>query len=1052
VNNAYFFTPTISTNSYQAELEWLKTNTPNLFWAYPDAVPDPTPAEGSLPSFRTITNLDFPLSGVASNTYNLASIAVNDRGIIIGATSNYDLSVGIVTSLGFFGPGTNVTNLNASNLASGTVPSVVVSGSYSGITSVGSLTQLNVTEITTLQNLELNGWLLDANNSTGSVNQILSSTGSGIAWTSINTTGIITASGGTPNRVTKFLDEDTIANSNITDTGTQITLGSATSVSGILTSFGFFGPGTNLTNLNASNLASGTVPSTVVSGNYTGITSVGTLSQLNVSGFTTTVNLRLSSGLYDINNSPGISGQLLSSTGSGIAWTTTDASGITTATGTGTVNNIPKYNSPFSFTTSNITDNGVAVTVASRINVTGIGSFTGDLIVNQLTVGLGSGKNNTNVAIGLNALAQNPSNNGSIVAIGDRALQNAFGSFFGVVAIGSQALQNNQGSRNFGLGSQALRSNTTGASNVAIGHLAMDANTTGNQNVAIGRGALQTTVSVSSNTVIGDSAMNLSTSDENTVIGANAGNSVTSGRAHVAIGNGAIRYVTTASLLTAIGYAALAGSATTTLNSGARNTALGYQAGTAVTSGSDNLFVGFQAGLANTSGSRNVFVGRSSGNLITNGTDNTFVGDATNGTPGASYQIGIGASAIPTGSNLGAWGGATNATRTDLGVGTFTPIARIHIETLAAANRGLYIAGSASQTGALIKADATVNGNQLFVVSGIGSVGINTAATPRYLWVQGDTRLNGPVGIVGDPVAGYPLSVSGSIYLRQGDVLSWSAGNADIQSGGSSAWDLRFRTFSGLAARENMRIMSNGNVGIGTSGPFARLHVQGLATTTIPLILSGFGTPIVDLFRIESSIGGTRYITVDSAGELGIGTSSPTQSLHVQLGSRFSGQIFDVNNVPGTAIGIVSQALFSTGTGVTWAPIKRNLVVPLMTAFNPTQVGIDSGIFIVPQDPLNGTSSITFNFRRVNVRVETPSAAGITTINIAKSTGAGQFVGTSILSSSINLTGVSTYEAFSTSFAVGYTTASSGDKLAINFVGVNTFHQNLTVELIAIEA
>ena len=101
---------------------------------------------------------------------------------------------------------------------------------------------------------------------------------------------------------------------------------------------------------------------------------------------------------------------------------------------------------------------------------------------------------------------------------------------------------------------------------------------------------------------------------------------------------------------------------------------------------------------------------------------------------------------------------------------------------------------------------------------------------------------------------------------------------------------------------------------------------------------------------------------------------------------------------------------------------------------------------------VNGTSSMTFNFRRVNVRVETPSAAGITTINIAKSIGTGAFLGTSILSANINLTGASTYEAFGTSFAVGFTTASSGDKLAINFVGVNTFHQNLTVELIAIEA
>jgi len=950
-----------------------------------------------------------------SGPNSLSTSTITDNGSVV--TIGVGVSIaGFSSSFGFYGPGTNLTNLNASNLASGTVPSAVVSGSYSGITSVGNLTNLNVIGIASATGFS----------------------GDGANLTNLNATNLAS---GTVNSA-----RISGSYSGITSVGNLTNL----NVIGIATATGFSGNGANLTNLNASNLASGTVPSAVVSGSYSGITSVGTQSQLIVSGFSTLSNVRISGALYDTSFGPGLPGRLLSSTGSGIAWTTTDASGIVTSLA-GTVNAIPKYNSPFSFTTSTITDNGVAVTVASRLNVTGIGSFTADLIVNGLTVGLGSGQNNTNVVIGLTALARNPSNSSTLIAIGDRAMNLAFGSFFGSIAIGSQALQNNQASRNIGIGNQALRSTTTGASNVAIGHLSMDQNVSGSASVAVGRGTLQNSTS-SSNTAVGDSVLNLATTDENTAVGVQALNNLTSGRANQAFGSYALRYVATVSNLTAVGYAALAGSATTTLNSGTQNTALGYQAGTANTSGANNVFIGFQAGLANTSGSRNVFVGRSSGVFISSGSDNTFIGDATNGVPGASYQIGVGASVIPTASNFGAWGGNTNATRTDLGVGTFSPQARIHVETLAAGNRGLYIAGAASQTSNLIEVDATTDGSPLFLVTGIGSVGINTGHAPRYLYVQGDTRLNGPVGIVGDPVAGYPLSVSGSINLTQGSVLSWAAGNADIQSGGSSAWDMRFRTFSGSFARENMRIMSNGNVGIGTSGPFAKLHVQGIAETNTPLILSGFGTPTVDLFRIEQNLGGTRYITVDSTGELGIGTSTPTQSLHVQLNSRFNGAIFDVNNLPGAPIGIVSQALFSTGTGVTWAPVKRNLVVPLMTAFNPTQVGIDSAIFIVPQDPINGTSSMTFNFRRVNVRVETPSAAGITTINIAKSTGTGQFVGTSILSANINLTGASTYETFGTSFAVGYTTASSGDKLAINFVGVNTFHQNLTVELIAIEA
>jgi len=162
--------------------------------------------------------------------------------------------------------------------ASNTVAIQIVSNNFVGINTAIPSQNLHVQG-----NLRLTGGLYDSTNSPGTANQLLISTGSGVAWTSVNVTGILTASGGIANRVSKFLDEDTLGNSNITDSGTQIVLGSASSVSGILTSFGYFGPGTNITNLNASNLASGTVPSAVVSGSYSGITSVGTLNGLTVS-------------------------------------------------------------------------------------------------------------------------------------------------------------------------------------------------------------------------------------------------------------------------------------------------------------------------------------------------------------------------------------------------------------------------------------------------------------------------------------------------------------------------------------------------------------------------------------------------------------------------------------------------------------------------------------------------------------------------------------------------------------------------------------------------
>jgi len=898
-----------------------------------------------------------------------------------------------------------------------------------GIGSVGIYTSAPTQALHVRGNARITGGIFDSNNQIGLANSVLISTGTGISWTS-QLSNILTGTG-TINTVAKFSSATTLSNSNIIDTGTLITLGSGVTVSGILTSFGFFGPGTNITNLNASNLASGTVPSAVVSGSYSGITSVGNLTQLNVTGITSTVNLRISGILYDNSFSSGTQNQILSSTGTAISWTTINSVGI--ITGTGTLNTIPKFAGPASLTTSNITDNGIAVTINSRLNVVGIGSFTNDLLVNNITVGLGSGQITSNTALGLSALAANTTGNLN-------------------VAIGSQAgLANTNGIENTFVGNQAGRTNNAGNSNTAVGYLAMFANTSGAQNAALGRSALVNNTTGINNSALGYAALNSNTTgSNNTALGflALQNNVTTSG--NTGLGRDALRYYANSSNQTAVGFGALQGNGTVALNIGTQNSALGYQAGVANTSGSNNVFIGYQAGLANTSGSQNVFLGRVSGSTILTGSNNTFLGDSTGGNIAASYQIAVGQAVVPTASNLGAWGGNTNATRTDLGVGTFTPLARLHVESLNAANAGLIVAGAASQTANLLEVELTTNGVTAMVVTGVGSVGINTATARYPLHVVGAARVSN-LGIGVAPQTSSILDVAGNINMSPGGAYRWGNGDAQI-SNNSGQYNIVLTNYNGTSAQENMRLVSSGLVGIGTNSPATKLHVRSGFTTNTAFRISGLTGQIADLLQIESAIAGTRFVTVGAAGSVGIGTTAPSQPLHVQGTARFNGSILDNNNLPGAAIGIVSQVLTSTGVGVTWAPIKRNLVVPLMTAFNPTLVGIDSAVFIVPQDPINGTSSMTFNFRRVNVRVETPSAAGITTINIAKSISAGAFLGTNILTTSINLTGASTYEGFSTSFAAGFTTAASGDKLAINFVGVNTFHQNLTVELIAIEA
>ena len=107
-----------------------------------------------------------------------------------------------------------ITNINASNLASGTVPTARISGSYTGITGVGTLT------VGAIPASLLTGTTLPA----------------------------------------------TIVTSSLTSVGT-ITTGTWSGSFGAVS-------GANLTTLNASNLSSGTVPSARISGSYTGFTGI----------------------------------------------------------------------------------------------------------------------------------------------------------------------------------------------------------------------------------------------------------------------------------------------------------------------------------------------------------------------------------------------------------------------------------------------------------------------------------------------------------------------------------------------------------------------------------------------------------------------------------------------------------------------------------------------------------------------------------------------------------------------------------------------------------
>ena len=119
-------------------------------------------------------------------------------------------------------------------------------------------------------------------------------------------------------------------------------------------------------------------------------------------------------------------------------------------------------------------------------------SFSSDIEVNGLTIGLGSGSIVTNTALGLDALFSNTSGSGN-VSVGQGSMRS-----------------NTSGLGNVAVGKDSLRLNTTGVNNTALGYYALY-NITGSDNIAIGESAGQYSTA----------ALDKTAGDQNIYIGAN---------------------------------------------------------------------------------------------------------------------------------------------------------------------------------------------------------------------------------------------------------------------------------------------------------------------------------------------------------------------------------------------------------------------------------------------------------------------------------------------------------------------------------------------------
>lgn len=382
----------------------------------------------------TALNATAITTGTIDNARTTASSS-NGANTIVLRDASGDFAADIITANGFTGNGASLTGINASNISSGTIGSAYVSGSYTGITGVGTLTvgtwNANViaNAYTTANSANGASTIVarDASgNFTANAGTFTSVSGNGVALTAINASNI--ASGTIANARTTASDANgastivsrdangsftanvvtattfsgngasltginasnissgTIANARTTaatanGASTIVLRGtSGEFTAGAITGSSFTGDGSALSSINASNISSGTVNTARISGSYTGITGVGTLTAGTWNATTigaqyggtgsanlTANNVILGNGASSVQFvAPGTNGNVLTSNGT--TWTSAAAGGGFAA---GTVMLFAQTAAPTGWTKNTSTGDNSALRVVTGTASTG---------------------------------------------------------------------------------------------------------------------------------------------------------------------------------------------------------------------------------------------------------------------------------------------------------------------------------------------------------------------------------------------------------------------------------------------------------------------------------------------------------------------------------------------------------------------------------------------------------------------------------------------------------------------------------------------------------
>jgi len=191
----------------------------------------------------------------------------------------------------------------------------------------------------------------------------------------------------------------------------------------------------------------------------------------------------------------------------------------------------------------------------------------------------------------------------------------------------------------------------------------------------------------------------------------------------------------------------------------------------------------------------------------------------------------------------------------------------------------------------------------------------------------GTTGLTGPTGTTGltGPTGPAPANATDATNANVWSILGNAGTSPAIHYlGTSDNQPLIIKTNSS----ERMRILSGGNVGIGTNNPVQQFSISHASSPVFRLERSGVGMYDWETYsdgfgyHIRGGADGTggtltNFLNIDGYGKVGIGAATPTQRLHVAGSARIDTALYAGNN-PGTS----GQVLTSTGSAIQWQTLS----------------------------------------------------------------------------------------------------------------------------------